>query len=219
MAEKPAKVIRAVFELAVLLLALGVIFGGLALIVLFSPWSQTVLSKLLSYDVRFGIELLAFLTIAALIVLLSALVVYSKNIVHSALYLLGSFAGVATLYIFLNAPFVGVAQVLVYIGAVGVLLLFAVMLTRKTMVNYKTVILSLAFLAALFASLSIAPWGQVEQQPYTFEPREGLRMPESGVGDIGTEIFTIYVFPFEVLALVLTAALVGAIYIARKEAA
>jgi NADH:ubiquinone oxidoreductase subunit 6 (subunit J) len=87
------------------------------------------------------------------------------------------------------------------------------------MVNYKSVILSLAFLAALFASLSIAPWGQVEkQQPYTFEPREGLRMPESGIGDIGIEIFTIYVFPFEVLALVLTAALVGAIYIARKDA-
>jgi NADH-quinone oxidoreductase subunit J len=135
MAERPAKVLRSIFELVVLLLALAVIFGGLALLVFLSPWSQTVLSKFLSYDVRFAIELLAFLTIAALIVLMSALVVYSKNIVHSALYLLGSFAGVATLYIFLNAPFVGVAQVLVYIGAVGVLLLFAVMLTRKTIME------------------------------------------------------------------------------------
>jgi len=135
MAEKPANVIKAIFELVVLLLALSVIFGGLALIVFLSPWSQTILNKLLSYDVRFAIELLAFLTIAALIVLMSALVVYSKNIVHSALYLLGTFAGVATLYIFLNAPFVGVAQVLVYIGAVGVLLLFAVMLTRKTIME------------------------------------------------------------------------------------
>jgi NADH-quinone oxidoreductase subunit J len=135
MAEKPVNVIKAIFELVVLLLALSVIFGGLALIVFLSPWSQTILNKLLSYDVRFAIELLAFLTIAALIVLMSALVVYSKNIVHSALYLLGTFAGVATLYIFLNAPFVGVAQVLVYIGAVGVLLLFAVMLTRKTIME------------------------------------------------------------------------------------
>jgi NADH-quinone oxidoreductase subunit J len=89
----------------------------------------------MAYDVRFAIELLAFLVIAAVIVLLSALTVYSKNIVHSALYLLGTFAGVATLYIFLNAPFVGVAQVLVYIGAVGVLILFAVMLTRKTIME------------------------------------------------------------------------------------
>lgn len=86
------------------------------------------------------------------------------------------------------------------------------------MVKYKVVILTLAFLAVLFASLSVTPWGQGEKQPYSFEPREGYRLPESGVGNIGLEIFTIYVFPFEVLALVLTAALIGAIYVARKEA-
>lgn len=136
MSEKSgANVIRTIIELLVLLLALGVIFGGLALIVLLSPWSQTVLEKLLAYDIRFAIELLAFLTIAAIIVLLSALVIYAKNIVHSALYLLGSFAGVAALYISLNATFVGVSQVLVYIGAIGVLILFAVMLTRKTILE------------------------------------------------------------------------------------
>lgn len=136
MAEKSSvNVIRSIFELLVLLLALGVIFGGMALIVVLSPWFQTALSKLLAYDVRYAIELLAFLAIGAIIVLLSALTVYAKNIVHSALYLLGTFAGVAALYIFLNAPFVGVAQVLVYIGAVGVLILFAVMLTRKTIME------------------------------------------------------------------------------------
>jgi NADH-quinone oxidoreductase subunit J len=134
MSEKSGKnVIRTIFELLVLLLALGVIFGGAALVVVLSPWSQTVLNKLLAFDIGFAIELVAFLTIAAIIVLLSALVVYSRNIVHSALYLLGSFAGVAALYILLNATFVGVAQILVYIGAVGVLMLFAVMLTRRTL--------------------------------------------------------------------------------------
>ena len=133
MSEKSGKnVIRTIFELLVLLAALGVIFGGLALIVLFSPWAATILDKLLAFDIGFVIELVAFLAIAALILLLSALTVYSRNIVHSALYLLGTFAGVAALYIFLSAPFVGVAQILVYIGAVGVLLLFAVMLTRRT---------------------------------------------------------------------------------------
>lgn len=85
------------------------------------------------------------------------------------------------------------------------------------MVKYKVIILTLAFLAALFASLSVTPWGQNEKQPYSFQPREGVRMPESGIGDIGIEIFTSYVFSFEVLALVLTAALVGAIYVARKD--
>ncbi len=88
------------------------------------------------------------------------------------------------------------------------------------MVRFRNIILALAFLAVVFASLSVTPWGQgVEKPQYSFEPREGLRVPESGIGDIGTEIFTEYVFPFEVLALVLTAALVGAIYIARKDAA
>jgi hypothetical protein len=136
MAEKSGlSIIRTIFELLVLLLALGVIFGGLALVVVLSPWSRTVLDRLLAYDVRFAIELLSFLAIGAIIVLLSALTVQAKNIVHSALYLLGTFAGVAALYIFLNAPFVGVAQILVYIGAVGVLILFAVMLTRKTIME------------------------------------------------------------------------------------
>ena len=136
MAEKSGlSIIRTIFELLVLLIALGVIFGGLALVILLSPWSRTVLDRLLAYDVRFAIELLSFLAIGAIIVLLSALTVQAKNIVHGALYLLGTFAGVAALYIFLNAPFVGVAQILVYIGAVGVLILFAVMLTRKTIME------------------------------------------------------------------------------------
>jgi NADH-quinone oxidoreductase subunit J len=136
MSEKSEKnVIRTIFELLVLLAALGVIFAGLAVIVILSPWSKTVLDSLLAYDIRFAIELIAFLVIAAIILLLSALVVYARNIVHSALYLLGAFGGVAALYIMLNAPFVGVAQILVYIGAVGVLILFAVMLTKKTIVE------------------------------------------------------------------------------------
>lgn len=135
MAESEKNVIKTIFELIVLLLALGVIFGGLAAIVFFSPWSRTILGKLLAYDIRFFIELFVYFAIAAVIVFLSVLTVYSKNIVHSALYLLGTFAGVAALYIFLNAPFIGVAQILVYIGAVGVLILFAVMLTRRSIME------------------------------------------------------------------------------------
>jgi NADH-quinone oxidoreductase subunit J len=135
MAESGKNVIKTIFELIVLILALGVIFGGLAAIVFFSPWSRTILDKLLAYDIRFFIELFVYFAIAAVIVLLSVLTVYSKNIVHSALYLLGTFAGVAALYIFLNAPFIGVAQILVYIGAVGVLILFAVMLTRRSIME------------------------------------------------------------------------------------
>jgi F420H2 dehydrogenase subunit J len=134
MSEKSGvSVVGSIFELVALLLALAVIFGGLAVVLFLSPWSQTVIQKI--FDISFLIELGSYLVIAAIVVLLSALVVYSNNMVHSALYLLGSFAGVAALYILLNATFLGVAQVLVYIGAVGVLILFAVMLTRKTIVE------------------------------------------------------------------------------------
>ena len=53
------------------------------------------------------------------------------------------------------------------------------------MAKYKIIIITLAFLAALFASLSLSDWGESEKQAYSFEPREGLRMPESGIGDVG----------------------------------
>jgi len=135
-AEKSeVNVAREVFLLLVLIGALIVIFGGLALIVLSSPWAWESYNYLITMNIRFIVELLTFLVIGGIILLLSALVVYSRNIVHSALYLLGSFASVAGLYILMNAAFVGIAQVLVYIGAVGVLILFAVMLTRKTMME------------------------------------------------------------------------------------
>ncbi len=89
MADKPkTNVIRSIFELLVLLLGLGVIFGGLAVMIFLSPWSKTILDKLLDYDIRFVIELLVFLTIGAIAILLSVLMVLVKNIVHSALYLL-----------------------------------------------------------------------------------------------------------------------------------
>jgi F420H2 dehydrogenase subunit J len=87
------------------------------------------------------------------------------------------------------------------------------------MVNYKNVVLTLAFLAALFASLSLTPWEQGQKGASNYVPLDGLRVPESGIGNIGIDIFTTYVFSFEILALVLTAALVGAIYLARKEVA
>lgn len=90
------------------------------------------------YDIRFLIELGAFSLLAVLILGFSILTVWSRNMVHAALYLLGTFASVAMLYVSLNASFVGVVQVLVYIGAVGVLILFAVMLTRRTLVEEES---------------------------------------------------------------------------------
>ncbi|MGB3943531.1 MAG: NADH-quinone oxidoreductase subunit J [Methanothrix sp.] len=85
------------------------------------------------------------------------------------------------------------------------------------MVKVKTAILMLIFLATLIVFFAASPWDGAEKSPYSFEPREGVRAPESGVADIGVELFTIYIFAFEVLALVLLAAMIAAIYVARKE--
>ena len=87
------------------------------------------------------------------------------------------------------------------------------------MAKFKLIIITLAFLVVLFVSLSLSNWGSTEKQPSSYVPQDGNRMPESGIGDVGFEIFTTYVFAFEILALVLTAALVGAVWVARKEVA
>lgn len=127
--------IRALFEAVALFAAISIILGGVALVVVLSPWFKTVVNSVLAMDIAFAVQLIVYFAVAALIVFLSILTVFSKNIVHSALYLLGTFASVAALYVTLNATFLGVTQVLVYIGAVGVLILFAVMLTRKTIME------------------------------------------------------------------------------------
>ncbi|HIE31708.1 MAG TPA: short chain dehydrogenase [Methanosarcinales archaeon] len=76
-------------------------------------------------------ELLVFAVLAVVLIFTAVMVIASKEIVHSALYLLGSFAAVAGIYILSRAAFVGIVQIFVYIGAIGVLILFAVMLTTR----------------------------------------------------------------------------------------
>jgi len=76
-------------------------------------------------------EMIAFAVLAVVLIFTAIMVVASKEIVHSALYLLGAFATVAGIYILSNAAFVGIVQIFVYIGAIGILIIFAVMLTTR----------------------------------------------------------------------------------------
>ncbi|MCD6207110.1 MAG: NADH-quinone oxidoreductase subunit J [Methanosarcinales archaeon] len=76
-------------------------------------------------------ELLVFAVLAVVMIGMAVMVVASKEVVHSALYLLGTFAAVAGVYILSRAAFVGIVQVFVYIGAIGILIIFAVMLTTR----------------------------------------------------------------------------------------
>lgn len=143
-------------------------------------------------------------------------VVTAQNVVHAALYLVGTLLGAAALFLLLFAEFVAWAQVLLYVGAIVVLMLFGLMLTRADIGkgNYDNDQRWLAALcaAALFGVTSWVILGTFEGQEISFARTEGVTT--QAVGDL---IFSAYVLPFEVVSVLLLAALVGAVVIARRD--
>lgn len=141
-------------------------------------------------------------------------VVLARNIFHSALFLILSFLGVAGIYVLLEAPFLAAVQVFIYIGAVAVLIIFAIMLTRRLpgagirQVNNQWGVAGFVSLV-LFAALAFLLWG------VGWQIAEGVPAATS-VADLGKALLTDYVLPFEVAAVLLLVSLVGAIIIARE---
>ena len=143
-------------------------------------------------------------------------VVTTRNVVHAALYLVGTLLGAASLYILLFAEFVAWVQVLVYVGAVVVLMLFGLMLTRADIgkANFDNDQRPLAALTSL-AVFGVTAWVLVD----AFEGKE-ISLEEStkpSVEAVGDAIFSRYVLPFEVVSVLLLAALVGAVVISRRD--
>jgi NADH-quinone oxidoreductase subunit J len=157
----------------------------------------------------------AFGIIAAAIVLSAFMVVTTKNIVHAALFLVIVLGGVAAQYFLLTAEFVGWVQVLIYIGAIVVLFLFGIMLTRAPMRPTESydndqraaagalALLLLAGLVVLFAK-AFGRFHITFAKPVT-------------TAVISDSIFRTYIIPFEVVSMLLLAALVGAVVLARKD--
>ncbi len=152
--------------------------------------------------------------VAALIVFAAVRLVTTRNLVHGALYLLAVLAGAAILFLLFLAEFVAWVQVLVYIGAVVVLLLFGLMLTRapigKMVLDSQTRPLAAVVSLAIFAITSTVVWKTFKGQRVHFS-KPGT------VSTLGEAIFSRYVLPFEIVSVVLLAALVGAVVLARKE--
>lgn len=140
-------------------------------------------------------------------------VVVSRNVVHAALYLVGVLGAVGALYLLLGAEFVGWVQVLIYVGAIVVLLLFGIMLTKAPIGglsldnNQRPVALVVAL--ATFAGLTWLIWR-------TFG-NERLNLRPVRTAAIGDSLFRNYVLPFEAVSVLLLAALVGAIVLARRD--
>jgi NADH-quinone oxidoreductase subunit J len=158
-----------------------------------------------------------FWILATLTVLGGLAAVTLKNTVHCALALTVAFAGLALLYLQLDAQFAGFAQILVYIGAVAILVVFAILLTRgsetpKEGVFSRTWFAGLAIAAAVFAVLG---WAVI--QSVGALPHEDVPVPNVTVMQIGNAMLGRYVLPLEIVALLLTAALVGAVIVAMHE--
>lgn len=167
-----------------------------------------------------------FIILSAVILVSAVIVVTFRNLFHAALALMVSFLGVAGIYILLEAPFLGMAQLLVYIGAISILILFAIMMTRRLMqtaeapLNSQRIIgLVGALLAFVILAVVIAGWHTLTPSADTLlgaAPAVEQAIIETSVARMGRAFVSAdgYVLPFEIASVLLLAALVGAIYIA-----
>src|SRR6185436_19963679 len=159
----------------------------------------------------FPFAIIAALTIAAAVAAMSL-----RNLVHCALALAMTFAGLAALYLQLGAQFVGFAQVLIYVGAVAILIVFAILLTRSGEPPEQPVF-SASWFWGLFVAVVVfgfLAWTIVKSTGSQREPAESA---QATVKQIGDALMTGFALPLEVIGLLLTAALIGAVIIAMKE--
>ena len=155
----------------------------------------------------------AFWALTVLTLGSALMVALVRDLIHAVLFLILSFVGVAGLYITLSADFVAVVQVLIYVGAVSVLMLFAILLTPRSArdnasVSYRapvSVVAGLVGAVIVFVSLK-TDWPEAERGPFT-----------TTAAAIGEALLDPYVLPFEVASVLLVVAMVGAIVLVRPR--
>lgn len=156
-----------------------------------------------------------FYTLAFLIIVSAILVVTLRNLFHSVLALVAVLFFIAGIYLLLNAEFLAITQVLIYVGAIVTLIIFVIMLTARIgsplirQTNEQKIVslvICLAILSVLAMVLLLTPW----QTNYGTTDL-------ANINKIGSALLTTYVFPFEIISIVLLVALIGAIILARKE--
>ena len=160
-------------------------------------------------------QLAIFYFLAAFTVWAAAVVVLGKNIVRAAVALIFTFCGMAGLYILLDAEFLAAVQVLIYVGGITILLLFAIMLTSRISVKSARVINDQVLLSAIAAVGLLV--GLIYAATRGIAATVGPpRLPET-TPFLGRALLTTYALPFEAVSILLLAAMVGAIILARKE--
>ena len=140
-------------------------------------------------------------------------VVTLRNVIHSAIAMMVCFGSLAGMYALLGAPIVAAAQVLIYLGAISVLILFAIMLTQAGDANLPAPFhrqLPFAILTAV-VMVGLVGWAIIQTDWPAAEA-----VVAAAVDSIATAVFTTYALPFEIISLLLLAAIIGAIFLARR---
>lgn len=168
-------------------------------------------------DLAQGVQIISFGILAVMMIGAALSVVLLANIVYSAFMLGGVFISIAGLYLLLNADFVAFAQVLIYVGAVNVLILFAIMLVNKredfTPLSNSwvrpalTAVVCLGLFGLLSAMVLSTPW----------VPSVGIGKSDDSIIVIAEHFFSDFLLPFELASILLLIAMVGAIILARRE--
>jgi NADH:ubiquinone oxidoreductase subunit 6 (subunit J) len=158
---------------------------------------------------------LLFFAFSLLTIGCALIVTFSRNIVHSGFALLGTFSGVAGLYALMSADFIAAIQLLVYVGGVLVVILFAIMLTRGIQ-NSERSNPSTGLIPAILTGLIIASTLVTISFNFPWKLRTGT-IQDSQITQIGQALLNKYLIPFEVLSLVLLAVLIGSVMLVRKE--
>lgn len=144
-------------------------------------------------------------------------VVSSRTLFHSALFLVLSFAGVVGYYVLLDAGFLAAVQLLIYIGAIAILILFAIMLSRGLMAQRQSQRNEQWLIAALVALLTFVVLGVVLWQvDWPVADSQALTSPNASISQLGQDLLGPYMIPFEVASVLLFVALVGAVILARE---
>ena len=165
-----------------------------------------------------GVQLVSFFILTAMMIGAALGVVLLANIVYSAFLLGVVFLSISGLYILLNADFVAAAQILIYVGAINVLILFAIMLVNKQenftdipkrwIRNLATGLVCLSLFALLSTMILITPWLLDPTSP---------AVVENTVIELGKHFFSDFLLPFELASVLLLMAMVGAIVLARRD--
>jgi NADH-quinone oxidoreductase subunit J len=158
----------------------------------------------------------AFLLLAVIGGLAGLLVVTSRNVVHAALYLVVALSSVAGVYLLLAAPFVAFVQVIIYVGAIVVLILFGIMLTRAPVgrrVLDNTLRARVGAAVIGLGVFTMLTWFMADA--WGGERIAGQAVTSTAA--LGASLFRNYVLPFEAVSLLLLAALIGAIVLARRD--